>query len=61
MRPVELRAIWDLPDGNQLVRTGFYVFDGTTIAEARDLLKDADGDVGRPPDRFEIDMREESR
>lgn len=52
--PVEVCTVWKQSDGTELVHTGTYVFDTTTIREVRELLAMyADSDLGMP-DRFEI-------
>ena len=38
MEPVELKAICILPDGSELIKTGIYVFENTTIAQIRELF-----------------------
>lgn len=38
-KTVELRAVSKLEDGRELVQTGIYVFEDTTIAMIRDLMK----------------------
>ena len=52
--PAEVCAVWKRDDGTELVHTGIYVFDTTTIREVRELLAMyADSDLGMPY-KFEI-------
>lgn len=36
---VELRAVVRLKDGSEIVQTGIYVFEDTTIAQIRELME----------------------
>ena len=36
---VELRAVVKLKDGSEIVQTGIYVFEDTTIAQIRELME----------------------
>lgn len=50
---VELRTIKKLPNGNEIVNTGYYVFSNMTIDEIKRMFKDADAD------RVEFDLHQE--
>lgn len=38
-KTVELRAVVRLKDGTEIIQTGIYVFEDTTLASIRDLMK----------------------
>ena len=60
-KTVELRAVVRLKDGNEIVQTGIYVFDDTTIAQIRKLMEKGiviEG-VRVPVAYVEIDMKDE--
>ena len=38
-KTVELRAVVKLKDGSEIVQTGIYVFEDTTIAQIRELME----------------------
>lgn len=52
--PVEICAIWKQSDGTELVHTGIYVFDITTIREVRELLTCFQKGGAPMPYKFEI-------
>ena len=52
--PTEICAVWPGPDGSEIVRTGIYVFDTTTIREIRELLACFAEGGAKPPSKFEI-------
>lgn len=52
--PVEVCAIWKRDDGTELVQTGIYVFDITTIREVRELLTCFPEGGAPMPYKFEI-------
>lgn len=59
MTPIEIRVVWDLPGGGQMVQTGIYVFSTTKLQEVYDLLAQyKDNTEGRRPDHVEFSMRD---
>ena len=59
MNPVELYAVWKNEDGTELVQTGIYVFENTSIKEIRDLMKGYAERGERIPDKVEFKVMEE--
>lgn len=59
-KTVELRAIVKLKDGSEIVQTGIYVFEDTTIAQIRELMENGITIEGiRVPVAYvEIDMKD---
>ena len=55
-KPIEIYAIWDLPDGKQGVQTGIYLFNINTLEDVYELLKSYEKRGGRMPSRFEVAM-----
>ena len=55
-RTIELRPIWNMGDGRQLVQTGVYVFDDTTLADVYRLLAGYKDRVEGLPTTVEIDL-----
>lgn len=55
---VELCAIWEMPDGTEMVQTGIYVFDTMSLKECKDLMMGYAERGEKVPDRIEFRMVE---
>ena len=60
-KTVELRAVVRLKDGSEIIQTGIYVFDDTTLAQIRELMKNGIVIEGMrvPVAYVEFDMKDE--
>ena len=59
-KTVELRAVVRLKDGSEIVQTGIYVFEDTTIAQIRELMENGitiEG-IRMPVAYVEIDIKD---
>lgn len=60
-KTVELRAVVRLKDGSEIIQTGIYVFDDTTLTQIRELMKNGimiEG-IRVPVAYVEFDMKDE--
>ena len=51
---VELYAIWEMPDGTEMVQTGIYVFDTTSLKKCKDIMMSYAEGGKKAPDRVEF-------
>lgn len=56
---VELCAVWKRDDGMELVQTGIYVFDDTTIKDIRKLMMCYSESGEEPPYKVEFRVKED--
>lgn len=59
MNPIELCAVWKLEDGNEMVQTGIYVPDDTTLKGVRELMSMYENSWEKVPYKVEFKVKEE--